>query len=80
MSDERTPSTEAASLAELAAHADQLGDGRPRTPDVVDPVVALREHCKAFIDGANLTVDARGHALTKLSEMVFWLQTGVRRE
>lgn len=56
------------SMAEMARTAGQIEPG--------DPVAALREHCHRFVMNANITQDARSHALTKLDEMVFWLRSG----
>lgn len=49
--------------------------GRVRI-DMGDPVTALHEQCKQFIENANMSSHARMMALPKLDEMVFWIRAG----
>ena len=77
MTDQQPQSTEAISLADQVAWADAHRDGRPTA--VADPISALRDQCKSFIEGANMNTHTRSMALVKCDEMIFWIRAGAGR-
>lgn len=59
---------------------DQQAAAAGRVRVAVDPdneVTQLENHCKAFIQQANLSSHARMMALPKLTEMCFWIRAGM---
>jgi hypothetical protein len=65
---------------EISVDAQASIAGRVRAAvDLDDPITQLREQCKRFIEGANLTSHARMMALPKLDEMIFWIRSGSNR-
>ena len=82
MSDQPTEATvnqyEGRLPTEVSVDQQAAAAGRVRV--AVDPdneVTQLENHCKAFIEQANLSSHARMMALPKLTEMCFWIRAGM---
>jgi hypothetical protein len=78
MSDDKT-STEAASLREQVAYAQQHDPSHKAAAQAVDDIDGLRTHCKTFIDAMQLRLgEGRAHQISMsrsmLEQMVFWLR------